>query len=103
MKKLCGKWIRMKNDKSVNTYYYNQLNKQQVKMEEAKESLDEGDALRAITIDAAYICRVDHRLGSLKPGKDADIVIYDGNPLEIASSVQATIINGEIVWSPMEK
>ena len=68
-----------------------------------KEGMEEGDALRAITIDAARICRVDHRLGSLKPGKDADLVIYDGNPLEIASSVQATIIDGEIVWSPMEK
>ena len=56
------------------------------------------DALRAITINAARICRVDHPLGSLKVGKDADLVIYDGNPLDITSSVIATIINGEIVW-----
>ena len=63
-----------------------------------KEGMDEWGALRAITIDAARICRVDHRLGSLTVGKDADIVIYDGNPLEIASSVRATVINGEIVW-----
>ena len=64
----------------------------------AKEGLGTMDALRAITINAARICRVDHRLGSLKVGKDADLVIYDGNPLDIASSVSATIINGEIVW-----
>lgn len=64
----------------------------------AKEGLGEEEALRAITINAARICRVDHRLGSLKVGKDADIVIYDGNPLEIKSTVCATIINGEIVW-----
>lgn len=64
-----------------------------------KEGMDEMGALRAITIDAARICRVEHRLGSLKVGKDADIVIYDGNPLEITSSVCATIINGEIVWA----
>ncbi len=64
-----------------------------------KEGMDEMGAIRAITIDAARICRVEHRLGSLKVGKDADIVIYDGNPLEIASAVCATIINGEIVWS----
>lgn len=64
----------------------------------AKEGLGTMDALRAITINAARICRVDHRLGSLKVGKDADLVIYDGNPLDIASSVIATIINGEIVW-----
>lgn len=64
----------------------------------AKEGLGEQAALRAITIDAARICRVDHRLGSLKEGKDADIVIFSGNPLEINASVKATIINGEIVW-----
>ncbi len=64
----------------------------------AKEGLGETAALRAITIDAARICRVDDRLGSLKEGKDADIVIFEGNPLEINSHVKATIINGEIVW-----
>lgn len=63
-----------------------------------KEGMDKFGALRAITIDAAHICRVDSRLGSLRPGKDADIVIYDGDPFEIASSVRATIINGKIVW-----
>lgn len=68
-----------------------------------KEGMDEQAALRAITINAAEICRVDHRLGSLKVGKDADIVIYDGNPLELASSVRATIISGEIVWKPDER
>ncbi len=64
----------------------------------AKEGLGETAALRAITIDAARICRVDNRLGSLKVGKDADIVVIDGNPLEIKSQVKATVINGEIVW-----
>ncbi len=64
----------------------------------AKEGMGEFGALRAITIDAAKICRVDHRLGSLKVGKDADLVLWDGNPLEVASNVVATVINGEIVW-----
>jgi len=63
-----------------------------------KEGMSEFGALRAITIDAARICRTDHRLGSLKEGKDADIVIYDGNPLEIASSAVYTIVDGEIAW-----
>ncbi len=63
-----------------------------------KEGMSKWGALRAITIDAARICRVDHRLGSLKEGKDADIVIYDGDPLEIASTVKYTIVNGEIAW-----
>ncbi len=63
-----------------------------------KEGMSEWGALRAITIDAARICRVDHRVGSLKEGKDADIAIYDGDPLQIASSVKYTIVNGQIAW-----
>ncbi len=64
----------------------------------AKEGLGEEAALRAITVDAARICRVDDKTGSLKEGKDADIVIFEGNPLEIKSQVKATVVNGEIVW-----
>ncbi len=64
----------------------------------AKEGLGEYNALRAITIDAAKICGVSDRVGSLKEGKDADIVIFDGNPLEIKTNVKITIIDGKIVW-----
>ena len=64
----------------------------------AKEGLGETGALRAITIDAARICGVDMRIGSLKEGKDADIVIYDGNPLEIKGTALFTIVDGKIVW-----
>jgi len=64
----------------------------------AKEGWDEYEALRAITIDAAKICRVDHRVGSLKVGKDADVMICDGSPLEIATTVRATFIDGRQVW-----
>ncbi len=64
--------------------------------------MGEWGALRAITIDAARICRVEQRLGSLKVGKDADVVLYRGDPLEIAASVCMTIINGEIVWQSAE-
>lgn len=68
----------------------------------AKEGLGEQEALRAITIDAAKICRVSNRLGSLKEGKDADLAIFDGNPFEISSSVRMTIINGKVVWPQMK-
>ena len=68
----------------------------------AKEGLGEQEALRAITIDAAKICRVSNRLGSLKEGKDADLTIFDGNRLEISSSVRMTIINGKVVWPQMK-
>lgn len=60
--------------------------------------MKEIDALRAITLDAAKICRVDHRLGSLTVGKDADIVLWDGNPLDVKSSVIKTLIDGAVVW-----
>lgn len=69
----------------------------------AREGLGEENALRAITIDAARICRVDHRVGSLKEGKDADLVIYEGNPLEITASLYKTIVNGEVVWPQKQK
>ena len=64
----------------------------------AKEGMSRWGALCAITINAARICRVDDRLGSLAVGKDADITIYDGDPLEISSSAKYTIVNGEIAW-----
>lgn len=55
------------------------------------------DALAAITLDAAKILRVDERIGSIEEGKDADLVIFDGNPFEYTSHVCVVIINGEIV------
>lgn len=64
----------------------------------AKEGLGQEEALRAITINAAEICGVDNRLGSIEKGKDADIAIFDGNPLEVFTNVLYTIINGEVVY-----
>lgn len=55
-------------------------------------------ALRAITVNAAKICRVDGCLGTLEAGKDADIAIFSGSPLDIDSSAVYTVINGCIVW-----
>jgi len=55
------------------------------------------DALASITIDAAEILGVDERIGSIEVGKDADIVLFDGNPFEYTSHVCVVIINGEIV------
>ncbi len=63
-----------------------------------KEGMSVRGAIRALTINAARICRLEHRIGSLKEGKDADIAIFDGNPLEIATCVKYTIVDGEIAW-----
>lgn len=64
----------------------------------AREGMSEKEALRAITINAAEITGISDRVGSLEKGKDADIVIFDGNPLELKSTVQKTIINGVVVY-----
>lgn len=56
------------------------------------------EGLKAITINAARICRVDDRVGSLKKGKDADVAIFSGNPLECMTRTLWTIINGEIIY-----
>jgi imidazolonepropionase-like amidohydrolase len=61
--------------------------------------LDEMEALKTITINAAEITGIADRVGSIEKGKDADIVIFDGNPLrDIDCKTYATIINGEVVY-----
>ena len=64
----------------------------------AKEGLGIDEGLKAITINAAEICRVSSRVGSLEPGKDADIAIFDGNPMEVFTNCLYTIINGKVVY-----
>lgn len=63
-----------------------------------REGMDEDEALKAITINAARITGIDDRVGSLEKGKDADIIIFDGHPLELKSKVVTTIISGKKVF-----
>ena len=65
----------------------------------AKSGLGVEEGLKAITINAAKICGVDDRLGSLEVGKDADIAIFTGNPMETFTETLYTIINGKVVYS----
>ncbi len=63
-----------------------------------KSGLKEEEAWKAITINPAKISGIDQRVGSLKEGKDADIVIFEGNPLKnIDSKPKKVIINGKII------
>ena len=55
-------------------------------------------ALRAITLDAAQILGIDARVGSLEAGKDADLVLFDGDPFEYTSHIQTVILNGQVVY-----
>lgn len=54
--------------------------------------------LRAITIDAARICGVEDRVGSLRIGKDGDVAIFDGNPMEVFTRTLYTILEGNVVY-----
>ncbi len=63
-----------------------------------REGMDEKEALKAITINAAEITGISDRVGSIEKGKDADIVIFNGNPLELKTTVQKTIINGAVIY-----
>jgi imidazolonepropionase-like amidohydrolase len=60
--------------------------------------MDEMEALKAITIYPAQITGLDDRVGSLEEGKDADVVIFDGHPLDVRSRTQWVFIDGNLVF-----
>ena len=68
----------------------------------AREGLGVEEALKAVTINAAEICNVSDRVGSIEAGKDADIAIFDGDPMNIFIKTLYTIIDGKIVYSENE-
>lgn len=63
-----------------------------------KQGLPLEEGLKAITINAARICGVADCVGSLKKGKDADIAVFSGNPMEVFTETLYTMINGNIVY-----
>ena len=63
-----------------------------------REGLPEHVALEAITINAAEITGIADRVGSLAPGKDADIALFDGNPLDWRVKAKMVFINGNEVF-----
>lgn len=64
-----------------------------------KDGLDKWEALKAISINPAEILGLEDRVGSIKVGKDADIVIWSADPLQIDAKVEYTIIDGKVVFS----
>lgn len=64
----------------------------------AKEGLPEEEALKAITIYPAEILGIENKVGSIEVGKDADLVIWNGHPFDLKSSVACTIIDGRVVY-----
>ena len=64
----------------------------------AREGLAPDAALAAVTIDAAYSGWIDDRVGSLEVGKDADIAVFNGEPLQLGAKCVMTVIDGKIVY-----
>ena len=64
----------------------------------AKEGLGIEHALEAITCNPAKICGVADRIGTIEPGKDADLAIFDGNPMEVFTKTLYTIVNGQVAY-----
>ena len=62
-----------------------------------KNGLDRQKALEAMTISSAEICEIADRVGSITVGKDADICLFDGDPLNVMVSPELVMINGEVV------
>ncbi len=60
-----------------------------------KSGLDRHKALEAITINAARLSGLDKRIGSIKAGKDADLVLWDGDPFDIMSRPKTVYIEGK--------
>jgi imidazolonepropionase-like amidohydrolase len=60
--------------------------------------LDETVALRGITINGAKAVGIDDRVGSLEEGKDADIVLWTGDPFDVRSYVAVTLVNGKVAY-----
>jgi len=59
--------------------------------------LTDGDAIRWITLNAAWTLGIDHRTGSLEVGKDADVVLWSKNPLSVYATAEKVWIDGALV------
>jgi imidazolonepropionase-like amidohydrolase len=87
---------------AIGTSYEGYVPKTRVVRHEAAMAMVNGlgreRALRAITLDAAKLLGIDDRYGSLEQGKVADLVLYDGDPLEHVTHVTYTIMAGRLVY-----
>lgn len=63
----------------------------------AANGLSFEEALATVTIDAARLLGIDDRVGSIEPGKDGDLVLFDGDPFEYITHVCGVVIEGTVV------
>lgn len=60
--------------------------------------LSEEDALKMVTLNPAKMLHVENKVGSIKIGKDADLVLWSDNPLSIYAKALYTIIDGTVYY-----
>ena len=86
---------------SIESGYESYVPKTRLILSEAALAVANGlsfeNGLKCITINPAKLLGIDNRVGSIEKGKDADLVLYDGDPFEYLTKVCAVIIDGEVV------
>lgn len=82
--------------KSDSADHVQRLNLEAAKL--VRYGMTEVDALESITLDAARLLGVDHRVGSIEAGKDADLVLYDRHPFDVYTRAQRVWIDGAQVY-----
>jgi imidazolonepropionase-like amidohydrolase len=68
-----------------------------------RNGMDPVAAIKAITLAPAVALHVQDRLGSIERGKDADLVILSGDPMEFTSRVEKVLVNGKVVFDSHAK
>ena len=61
--------------------------------------MSEIDAWKMVTLNPAKLLHLDDRMGSMRVGKDADLVMWSDNPLSINAIVQMTVVDGKVLFS----
>ncbi|MFA5246232.1 MAG: amidohydrolase family protein, partial [Pedobacter sp.] len=60
--------------------------------------MNEEDALKLVTLNPAKMLHIDNKVGSVKVGKDADLVLWSDNPLSIYAKAEKTFVDGIAYW-----
>lgn len=86
---------------SIETGYEGYVPKTRILLFEAALAITNGlsfnDALKCITLNPSRLLGIEKRVGSIEKGKDADLVLYNGDPFEYLSKVCMVMIDGEVV------